>query len=116
MLRASIGRVDRATSPAEAAEALIEAWQGAESAMQQLAGSTVLRGQDLVRELRGRDLLSLSEAHAFVELGTVADRVQGGHEPAVGELAAARAKLETILGVIERRGTARAAAPSSAPA
>ncbi len=115
LLRASIGRVDRATNPGEAGEALLEAWQGAESAMQQLAGSTVLRGQDLIRELRGRDLLSLSEAHAFVELGTIADRVQAGHEPAIGELAAARAKLETILGVVERRGSPRVASAASAP-
>ncbi|MBK8248310.1 MAG: tetratricopeptide repeat protein [Gemmatimonadetes bacterium] len=104
MLRAAIARFDRATDPPDVATALAEAWEGAESALQHLAGTGTLRGQDLLRELRGRNLLTLREAHAVVDLGGLAERVGAGHQPTREERDAAREMCATIVAVLERRG------------
>lgn len=110
MLRASIARFERATDPAETATALTEAWEGAESALQQLAGTGALRGQDLLRELRARNYLTLREAHALVDLGGLAERVGAGHQPTREERDSARTMCATIVAVLERRGPPAASA------
>jgi tetratricopeptide (TPR) repeat protein len=104
LLRASIARFERATDAGETASALVEAWAGAESALQQLAGTGALRGQELLRELRARNYLTLREAHAIVDLGGLAERVGAGHQPARSELEAARDMFATIAAVLDRRG------------
>jgi Flp pilus assembly protein TadD len=45
--------------------------------LRSLAGTSQLDGQDLVRELRQRDLLTLSEAHALIDGFTTAERLRG---------------------------------------
>ncbi|MBL8960672.1 MAG: tetratricopeptide repeat protein [Gemmatimonadetes bacterium] len=104
MLRASIARFERATDPAETAAALADAWDGTEAALQHLAGTTALRGQELLRELRARNYLTLREAHAIVDLGGLAERVGAGHQPTQAEREGAREMYATITAVLERRG------------
>ncbi len=114
LLRAAVGRLDRIAAPSEGASALTEAWEAAEGALQHLAGSSTLRGQELLRELRGRNVLSLAEAHAIVDLGGLAERVAAGHTPSPGELENARGMFATILGALDRRGTPMPA-PTATP-
>ena len=116
MLRASIARFERATDPAETAAALADAWEGAESALQHLAGTGALRGQELLRELRARNYLTLREAHAVVELGGLAERVGAGHEPTRQERESARDMGATIVAVLERRGPPAPSATAHADA
>lgn len=113
LLRAAVARLDRSANPSEAGAALREAWTAAEEALQRLAGSGTLTGQALLRELRGRDLLSLTEAHAIVDLGALAEKVGAGHAPTTPEIDAARQSFASVLQVIERRGGPR---PQAAPA
>ena len=116
MLRAAVSRLTRASDPGESARALAEAWGEAEASLQQLAGSGTLRGQDLLRELRGRNYLTLREAHAIVDLGGLADRVASGHQPSASEVDGAREMFQAIIAAVERRGPPAAAATATAPA
>jgi tetratricopeptide (TPR) repeat protein len=104
LVRAAVERLGREDDAAGTAAALVDAWAGAESALQQLAGTGALRGQDLLRELRGRNYLTLREAHAIVDLGSLSERVGAGHQPGPQELDAAREMFGTVVAVLERRG------------
>jgi tetratricopeptide (TPR) repeat protein len=99
--RASFQRLASASAPDETAAALGEAWQGAQRALRALAGTDVLEGVALVRELRQRQLLSLEDAHALVDFHAAMERTRGdGAAPTAGDVqaaATARERLEHLL-------------------
>lgn len=111
--RAAFERLDRAPGPEDGAAAVIEAWRSMELAMQAMAGTTALSGQPLLRELRQRNLLTLAEAHALIDGGTVAERMQAQtYTPSARDIDTVRAAFDELVRVLQRGG----AAPSRAPA
>jgi tetratricopeptide (TPR) repeat protein len=88
-------------APSEGAAAFAEAWQGTQRALRALAGTEVLEGVALVRELRQRNLLSLEDAHALVDFHAAVERTRGeGATPTPGDVqaaASARERLERLL-------------------
>jgi tetratricopeptide (TPR) repeat protein len=108
--------LDRVGSePAEAATAIAEAWTHAERALQLMAGTTALTGQDLLRELRQRELLTLGQAHAMVDFGAVAERCRTPHyTPASGDIDRARAAFDDLRDMVDGKGASRAT-PAATP-
>lgn len=76
--RAAADRLEQTANPTEMAQSVADASRFATAALQRLAGTSALSGQDLLRELRQRNLLSLAQAHAMVNLGSLAERVGAG--------------------------------------
>lgn len=73
--RAAADRLEQTGNPGEMAQCVADASRHATVALQRLAGTSALGGQDLLRELRQRNLISLAQAHAMVDLGSLAERV-----------------------------------------
>jgi tetratricopeptide (TPR) repeat protein len=117
--RAIIDRLDSAANPEDVAAGLIEAWDSVQESLQALAGTTSLTGQPLLRELRQRDLLSLSEAHALIDFGALAERARApNYVPTARDRDAARAAVDELSRVVDRGGPAapsRQTAAASAP-
>jgi tetratricopeptide (TPR) repeat protein len=104
-VRPAFDRLARATDPSETADTLIEAWTGAEHALRELAGSSTLSGQSLVRELRSRGMLALNEAHALVDFQAASDRArQADYRVTATDITAARDGYDRIVELIERDG------------
>lgn len=116
--RSSLGQLEGAPTSEDAAASLIEAWTATEQALQAMAGTTALTGQPLFRELRQRDLLTLAEAHALIDFGSLAERARAtDYIPTSHDRETARAGLDELERVIERGGPThtRSAAPPPAP-
>ncbi len=99
--RPTVARLDATRHPEEVAADLIEAWTSIETALRSLVGGSVLSGQPLIRELRGREIISLDQAHALLEFLAVRERVQRtDYRPRTDDITVAReafAKLEQGL-------------------
>ncbi len=101
--RASFGRLTSGGDPHETAAALVEAWDVTEQALGALAGTSVLTGVAVVRELRQRSLLGLDDAHAFVDLHAAAERArEPGYVTTSADLDAARTAEERMDRVLAR--------------
>ncbi|MFN8665983.1 MAG: tetratricopeptide repeat protein [Gemmatimonadaceae bacterium] len=113
--RASFDRLTRAVDATEASPALCDAWRGTEDALRALAGTNVLGGVALVRELRQRSLLALDDAHALVDFHAAAERAATeGYAPTDADVDAARAAREHMQRILDR-DVATANAPYSGP-
>jgi len=114
-VRPSISRLDASRHPEDLAADLIEAWNGTEIALRSLIGGSALAGQPLIRELRQRELLTLSQAHALIEFLAARDRAgRTDYQPTAADVAAARHGFQEL-----EAGLSTPAAPpipSSAPA
>jgi tetratricopeptide (TPR) repeat protein len=89
--RPTISRLDIARHPEDVAADLIESWNAVEIALRSLLGGSALSGQALIRELRQRELLSLSQAHALIEFLAARDRAgRTEYRPTAADIAAAR--------------------------
>ncbi len=78
-------------------------WDAVHSALHALAGSSQLDGQDLVRELRQRELLTLSEAHALIDAFTTAERLNGGAESVdASDTEVIRVAYDSLADALER--------------
>lgn len=117
--RAAISRLDAGRHPEDNAARLVEAWEGAQAALRALAGVTILSGQDLIREARTRNVLSLDQAHALVTFSAAAERARNpGYDPTPHDLEAARAGFLVFESVTQapaagRDPAARRPAPAS---
>jgi tetratricopeptide (TPR) repeat protein len=99
--RAAVGRLDASRDAEDVAAELVEVWSSIETALRGLVGGSALSGQDLVREVRRRDLLTLAQTHALLDFLTVRERLNdSAYKPTDADVAAARdavTQLETAL-------------------
>jgi tetratricopeptide (TPR) repeat protein len=99
--RPAIARLDRSRHAEELAADLIEAWSGVETALRALLGGSALAGQGLIRETRGRQLISFDQANALAEFQAARERAQEtSYHPTDADINAAREgflKLEASL-------------------
>lgn len=101
--RVSFDRLTSAVDPGEVDNALIEAWAGTENVLRALAGSNVLSGVALVRELRQRNLLALDDAHALVDFHAAAERAAtDDYVVTATDVDAARAAHEHLTRLLAR--------------
>lgn len=126
--RAALGALDRVrpyvdnlhrNRPSEELAAdLTMAWEQTEVVLRALLGGTSLTGQQLVRELRQREMVSLEQAHALLNFHAARDRAGlPGYQVAAGDVTAARdavAELDMMLGGVPSLAatSTMAAAPS----
>ena len=114
-VRPTISRLDASRHPEDLAADLIEAWNGTEIALRSLIGGSALAGQPLIRELRQRELLTLSQAHALIEFLAARDRAgRTDYQPTAADVAAARHGFQELEGGLST--PAAPPIPSSAPA
>lgn len=99
--RPAIARLDRSRHAEELAADLIEAWVGVETALRALLGGSALSGQALIRDTRGRQLISFDQANALAEFQAARERAQDtSYHPTDADINAAREgflKLEASL-------------------
>lgn len=99
--RPAIARLDRSRHAEELAADLIEAWSGVETALRALLGGSALAGQALIREARGRQLITFEQANALAEFQAARERAQAtSYHPTDADINAAREgflKLEASL-------------------
>jgi tetratricopeptide (TPR) repeat protein len=88
--------VERLASARDAAS-LVAAWTAIESALQDSASNRTLVGQALVRDLRQRNVLTLDQGHALIELLAAHDRaVVPGYAVTDADVAAASDALNQL--------------------
>ena len=99
--RPAIARLDRSRHAEELAADLIEAWAAVETALRSMVGGTPLGGQQLIREARQRQLITLDQANALAEFQAARERSQDtSYHPTDADINAAREgflKLEASL-------------------
>lgn len=101
--RASFERLTSTTDSRELGATLVGAWEATEHALRALAGTTALSGVAVVRELRQRNLLSLDDAHAFVDFHAASERAAAeGYAPTSADVDAARVARERMTHVLSR--------------
>jgi tetratricopeptide (TPR) repeat protein len=112
--RPAVARLDVNRGTEDLAADLIEAWSAVEAALRSLVGTSVLAGQQLIREARQRQLISFDQANSLAEFEAVHGRVQDtSYRPTAGDVNAARdafLKLDTAL-----MGDAGIAPPRAVP-
>src|SRR5689334_6839480 len=116
--RPAIGRLDLARDPEDLAADIIEGWQAAETALRSLIGSASLSGQQLIREVRQRELLTLDQAHALVEFSAAHERAQRtDYRPSNADIGAARTGYQQLEAALRQERPAPAPpAPAAVPA
>ena len=88
--------IDRLASSRDGAS-LVAAWSAIETALQSSASNPTLVGQALVRDLRQRNVLTLDQGHALIELLAAHDRaVVPGYVVTDADVAAAREALNQL--------------------
>jgi tetratricopeptide (TPR) repeat protein len=88
--------VERLASARDGAS-LVAAWSAIEAALQDSASNRTLVGQALVRDLRQRNVLTLDQGHALIELLAAHDRaVVPGYAVTDADVAAAREALDQL--------------------
>ncbi len=115
--RASFDALQSPSLTAEEGTALLlAAWKGAQDALRALAGSSVLEGLALVRELRQRNLLTLDDAHALVDLHAAAERAASpDYLPTTADIAAARNSYDRLSEAASREPSVFAPNASPSP-
>src|SRR6185436_12414954 len=89
--RPAIARLDRSRHADELSADLTEAWSGVETALRSLLGGSPLAGQHLIREARGRQLITFDQANALAEFHAARERAQDtSYHPSDGDINAAR--------------------------
>jgi tetratricopeptide (TPR) repeat protein len=114
-VRPTISRLDISRHPEDVAADLIEAWNGTEIGLRSLIGGSALAGQALIRELRQREMLTLSQAHALIEFLAARDRAgRTDYQPTAADIAAARHGFQELEAGLS--APAAPPIPSAAPA
>ena len=118
--RPVIARLDGSRHPEDLAADIIESWSAVETALRSLVGGSSLSGQALVREARGRQLLSLEQANSLVQFQAARDRAsRTDYRPNASDAAAARAgylSLESgLMSALNPAPVAPVQTPRSAP-
>lgn len=114
--RADLARLEASTHREDLAAGVIETWQSATRALQAFTGSTALTGQALVKEARGRDLLTLGEAHAIVDLASLAERaVSADYAVTAADRALCAGAVDALTGAVHRGGPAPKTSQPVAP-
>lgn len=95
--RPVVARLDPSRHPEDVAADLIESWSAVETALRSLVGGSAMGGQPLIAELRGRQLLSLPQAHALLEFLAARDRSsRAEYRPTASDVTAARTGFQAI--------------------
>lgn len=103
-LRSAQGAAARITPERDAEDVaadLIETWGSTETSMRALLNGSPLSGQDLVREVRKREMLTLAQAHALLDFLTVRDRLNDqAYKPTAIDIDAARSAIAHLESAI----------------
>jgi tetratricopeptide (TPR) repeat protein len=117
-----MAKLDASRHPEEIAADIIEIWSSVETALRSLMGGSTLSGQALIRELRARELISLEQAHALLELQAVRERVDDTtYQPTQQDIDTAREAYDALQSGLATPASAIAGAgspyapPSAAP-
>ncbi|MGK2935187.1 MAG: tetratricopeptide repeat protein [Gemmatimonadaceae bacterium] len=113
--RAAIARVDSARDPEDAAADLIEVWGSVETALRALLNGSLLSGQDLVREVRKREMISLTLTHTLLDFLGVRERLNDpSYKPVVSDIATAQSAIRQLDDALSETPMAGAAPGAAA--
>lgn len=121
-IRPVVTRIDSSRSPEDLAADLIEIWGGLETVLRRMLGGSALSGQALVREVRQREMITLTQAHALLEFLATRERCDNvSYAPTPADIAVAKdafAQLDSAIGVPGRDAATAgvASAMAGAPA
>jgi tetratricopeptide (TPR) repeat protein len=118
--RSAVARLNPARDPEDTAADLVEVWIGIETSLRALLNGSPLSGQDLIREVRKREMLTLTQAHALLDFLSVRERLNDhSYRPTQSDIEAARHavwQLDAGLSSPRAGSAAAAAAPVAAAA
>ena len=119
-IRPVVTRIDSSRSAEDLAADLIEIWGGLETALRRLLGGSQLSGQALVREVRQREMITLTQAHSLLEFLAARERCDNvAYKPTAADVASAKdafAQLDTAAGAPGRDAATAGAASAMAGA
>ncbi len=100
-VRPIIARLDIARHAEDIAADIIEGWNGTEVSLRSLLGGSALSGQALIRELRQREMLSLSQTHALMEFLAARERAgRTDYSPTAADISATRHGFQELEGAL----------------
>jgi tetratricopeptide (TPR) repeat protein len=114
--RSALARLNPARDPEDIAADLIEVWVGIETSLRALLNGSTLAGQELIREVRKREMLTLTQAHALLDFLSVRERLNDhSYRPTQSDIEAARhAVWQLDAGLSSPPAGSAAAAPVAA--
>ena len=119
-IRPVVTRLDSPHSAEDLAADLIEIWGGLETALRRMLGGSSLSGQALVREVRQREMITLTQAHALLEFLAARERCDNvSYKPTPADVASAKeafTQLDTAAGAPGRDAATAGAASAMAGA
>jgi tetratricopeptide (TPR) repeat protein len=119
-IRPVVTRIDTSRGSDDLAADLIEIWGGLETVLRRMLGGSALSGQALVREVRQREMITLTQAHALLEFLAARERCDNvSYKPTPADVAAAKdafAQLDTATGTPGRDAATAGAASALAGA
>ncbi len=119
-IRPVVTRIGTSRSAEDLAADLIEVWSGLETGLRRMLGGSSLSGQALVREVRQREMITLTQAHALLEFLAARKRCDNvSYKPTPADVASAKdafSQLDTAAGIPGRDAAAAGAASAMAGA
>ncbi len=119
-IRPVVTRLDSPHSAEDLAADLIEIWGGLETVLRRMLGGSALSGQALVREVRQREMITLTQAHALLEFLAARERCDNvNYKPTPADVASAKdafTQLDTATGAPGRDAATAGAASAMAGA
>lgn len=95
--RGAVSRLSMSRHPEDTAADIIEIWGCMETALRALLNGSPLSGNDLVREVRRREMISLSDTHSLLDFLSARDRVnRRSYVPAAEDIEAARTAFKGL--------------------
>jgi cytochrome c-type biogenesis protein CcmH/NrfG len=95
--RAAVARLSPDRHPEDSAADLIEVWGSVETALRALLDGSSLSGQDLVREVRKREMITLSLAHSLLDFHALRERLNNtAYQPTASDLETARSAVTQL--------------------
>jgi tetratricopeptide (TPR) repeat protein len=115
--RSALARLSPGRDPEDTAADLIEVWVGIETSLRALLNGSTLSGQELIREVRKREMLTLTQAHALLDFLSVRERLNDhSYRPTQSDIEAARHAVWQLDAGLSSPRASTAAAPVAAAA
>lgn len=119
-IRPVVTRIDTPNSGEDLAADIIEIWGGLETVLRRMLGGSSLSGQALVREVRQREMITLTQAHSLLEFLAARERCDNvSYKPTPADVASAKdafTQLDTAMGAPGRDAATAGAASAMAGA
>jgi cytochrome c-type biogenesis protein CcmH/NrfG len=114
--RGAVARLSSGRHPEDTAADLIEIWSSVETALRALLNGSPFSGHELVREVRKREMITLTQTHSLLDFLAVRERVNDtSYQPTGSDTETARTAVSELESALAARPAPDVARPADEP-